>query len=422
MPIACHGPSRPSSAPRLDFLDGLRGLSALYVVLHHAALEVPGGSLSRASDVLRGLLRHGHFAVAVFIVLSGYCLMRPVALDPSGRVRGGWRRFFFRRARRILPPYYAALALCWLMIAVVPGMQRMEKARWDRALPAFEPGVVASHLFLVHNLDERWLFKIDPPMWSVATEWQIYLLFPGLIVVWRRYGIAAAVAAGFTFGGLVATLAGWLDNPALAKLCPWYAGLFAMGMAAAVDRRRRQPDGPPARGVALAFVLAVAAILFAGLAARAGADATVMLADVVVGLAAKGLVVCCARKADRGDATPRRGVLRLLESRAAVALGSFSYSLYLIHFPLLAAMGRALRTRGWGAESRFSAMILVATPLSALAAYLFHMVFERPLVRAAAGGPTSAPFHERTVARRRGPVTSPGQASGRSGDTPARAS
>src|SRR4051794_28800194 len=159
MPNVRHTSSPPA---RLDFLDGLRGLSALYVVLHHASSEVMGGRLSRLGEAVRGLLRHGHFAVAVFIVLSGYCLMRPVVRDPSGRVRGGLVAFFRRRARRILPSYYAALALCWLLIAIFPGLQRPDRVRWDRALPAFEPGVVASHLLLVHNLDERWMFKVDP--------------------------------------------------------------------------------------------------------------------------------------------------------------------------------------------------------------------------------------------------------------------
>src|SRR5262245_54437637 len=98
--------SASDSSPRLAFLDGLRGLAALYVVLHHAALEVSGGSFSRGSNLVRGLLRHGHFAVAVFIVLSGYCLMRPVAGDPLGRLRGGMWGYLGRRARRILPPYF----------------------------------------------------------------------------------------------------------------------------------------------------------------------------------------------------------------------------------------------------------------------------------------------------------------------------
>jgi peptidoglycan/LPS O-acetylase OafA/YrhL len=329
------------------------------------------------ADCIRGLLRHGHFAVAVFIVLSGYCLMRPVARDPSGRLRGGLFAYLGRRVRRILPPYYAALGLCWFLILLVPGLQRFDRARWDRALPAFEPGVVVSHLLLVHNLDERWIFRVDPPLWSVATEWQIYLLFPVLLAVWRRHGLAATVATGFAVGSAIAALGGWLGNPALSKLCPWYAGLFALGMAGAVDRVARPRGGHRWR---LASVLGVVALVLAIVAARGGADGTVMIADGLVGASATALIIRCARGSSRGDAASRRGVLRLLESRPAVALGTFSYSLYLIHFPLLAMLGREFRLLGWGVEVRLAAMLLFAAPLCVLAAFLFHRLFERPFL------------------------------------------
>jgi peptidoglycan/LPS O-acetylase OafA/YrhL len=353
-------------------------LAALYVVLHHAALEVSGSALGHGGELIRGVLRHGHFAVAVFIVLSGYCLMRPVAGDPAGRIRGGTLGYLGRRARRILPPYYAALVLCWLLIGLVPALQRLDRVRWDRALPAFGPGVVVSHLLLVHNLDERWIFKIDPPLWSVATEVQIYLLFPGLLAVWRRHGRGAAVATAFAAGGAIAALGGWLGNPSLAKLCPWYLGLFALGMAGALDGaarpgRSRSPGSPWMAGI-----LTAAAVVLAWQAARQGADAAVMLADLLVGAAATGLIVGCARQIERGAAGALERVVHLLRSRGAVTLGSFSYSLYLIHFPLLALIGHALRARGWGAELRLAAMILAATPLCALAAFLFHLAFERP--------------------------------------------
>ena len=380
MPGARPRDPKPGPMARLDFLDGLRGLAALYVVLHHASLEVPGGSLSRGAALAHGLLRHGHFAVAVFIVLSGYCLMRPVARDPSNALRGGTLGYLGRRARRILPPYYAALALCWLLIAVVPGLQAQGHVhvRWDRALPAFEPGVVVSHLLLFHNLDERWMFRVDPPLWSVATEWQIYLLFPPLLALWRRHGIAATVAAGYAAGYAVAALSGWLGNPALAKLCPWYAGLFALGMAGAV----RGVPGSGSRPVSrrswlLAAVLVASALLLAVLAAATGADGTVLVADGLVGAASTWLIVRLARRKARGVATRGRGILRLLESRTAVALGSFSYSLYLIHFPLLAWSAGVLRARDCGSEGRFWVLLLVATPTCGVAAFLFSVVFER---------------------------------------------
>ena len=362
MPGTRPDPPHLAATARLAFLDGLRGLAALYVVLHHAALEVTGASAFRAVEIGRGLLRHGHFAVAVFIVLSGYCLMRPVAADPEGRLRGGLRGYLGRRAWRILPPYYGALGLCWLLVALAPGLDHAARVRWDRALPAFEPGVVVSHLLLVHNLDERWIFKVDPPLWSVATEWQIYLVFPALIMLWRRHGTAVAVAAAFAGGGAVAALAGWLGNAALTQLCPWYAGLFALGLAGAVDGRPR-PRGGRAQGRSwlLAATLGLFALVLAGLAARQGADVPVMIADVLVGCAATRLIVGCARQSVRGGTGAASGGLRrLLESRAAVGLGSFSYSLYLIHFPLLALFGRRVRSSGWGVETRLGMMLFIA--------------------------------------------------------------
>ncbi|HEX8033216.1 MAG TPA: hypothetical protein VF510_05180, partial [Ktedonobacterales bacterium] len=72
-PTTSHTPHFPQQ--RLVFVDGLRALAALYVVVHHAWLEIwpvdynrfPSGSLA----VLTNWMGYGHFAVSVFIVLSG---------------------------------------------------------------------------------------------------------------------------------------------------------------------------------------------------------------------------------------------------------------------------------------------------------------------------------------------------------------
>jgi peptidoglycan/LPS O-acetylase OafA/YrhL len=391
------GSHQPSSSPaaqgRLAFLDGLRGLAALYVVLHHAALEVRGASAWRAVEWVRGLLRHGHFAVAVFIVLSGYCLMRPVANDRLGQLQGGILGYLGRRARRILPPYYAALGLCWLLIAVVPGLDRARGVRWDVALPAFEPGVVASHLLLAHNLAGRWIFKVDPPLWSVATEWQIYLVFPGLLAVWRRYGRAAAVGAAFAGGFGLAAVGGWLGKFSLMHLCPWYAGLFALGMAGAAVSRSRPPAAR--QGWLLAAGLGLLAIGCAGFAARWGADRPVMITDLLVGGATTGLIIHLARPASSG------ALLGLLQSWVAVGVGSFSYSLYLIHFPILAMCGAVVSSWGWGVEVRLVLMLVAAPLLCVLAAYLFHRVFERrPPITSPGGG--ACPSHGPRSRQRRG--------------------
>jgi len=81
----------PANAPpgrvRLAFLDGLRGLSALYVTLFH--LGAPAG-LPLGISLAWEWTHFGRSAVGVFIVLSGYSLMLPVARSADGRLRGGF--------------------------------------------------------------------------------------------------------------------------------------------------------------------------------------------------------------------------------------------------------------------------------------------------------------------------------------------
>ena len=366
--------------PRLLFLDGIRGIAALYVTLHHAALMIPPAGLSGPGVAVRFFLRHGHGAVAVFIVLSGYCLMLPAAREPSGHFSTDFGSFLRRRARRILPPYFGALVFCWILITLIPDLGHPARSPWDRALPAFSPRVIASHLLLVHNLSERWIFKIDPPMWSVATEWQIYLLFPALVGLWRRSGIVTTIAAGFAIGFAVAALAIPLKNPALRALCPWFVGLFTLGMAAALAAHGQPSsrENGRKRGGSLAVGLGVLALLCAGLAVAGTGDRNFMLTDPIVGAAMACLLVRWTRRSLPGAAGPRLPLLRLLEGREAGALGTISYSLYLIHYPLLAMGDAALRRWQFSPDARLWLLVLVASPAILLAAALFHRVFERP--------------------------------------------
>jgi peptidoglycan/LPS O-acetylase OafA/YrhL len=356
---------------RLAFLDGLRGLAALYVVLFHAMVEAhaSGRSISAPAVAAFAALRHGHYAVDVFIVLSGYCLMRPVARDPNGRLAGGFARYLGRRARRIIPPYYAALGLCWALAATVPALGRRGGGPWDLALPTGGAGVVASHLLLVQNWGPGWIYRIDPPAWTVATEWQIYLLFPALIALRGRAGSAATVAIAFGFGWVIAGLGPAVANPAMVRLCPWLLGLFALGMAAATDGDGQGPVRRPL-GWIVAAVVALGVPLWLDAPNR-----DVMLADPIVGALAALLIARLARRSARGESTP---LLRVLSSPAVARLGSISYSLYLIHFPLLALAGSLLRSRGVAPGAQLAAMLGLAAPGCVAAAWLFAAAFERP--------------------------------------------
>ncbi|HEX6242340.1 MAG TPA: acyltransferase family protein, partial [Polyangiales bacterium] len=146
--------SSPLTAPltqaraRLSYLDGIRGLAATYVVLFHAVACFAPPDLPGWARVVRRVFAYGHEAVAVFIVLSGYSLMLPV-VRASGRLNHGALGYLRRRARRILPPYYATLAYTLALVAAVPALQEYgTRTIWDDSLPAFEPGPIVSHALL----------------------------------------------------------------------------------------------------------------------------------------------------------------------------------------------------------------------------------------------------------------------------------
>ena len=83
-------------------VEGLRGVAALYVFLFHvwqAGIEHPAtATLALLFGATWWLLQYGHFAVAAFIVISGFCLALPVAASET--MRFDPKRFFVRRARR----------------------------------------------------------------------------------------------------------------------------------------------------------------------------------------------------------------------------------------------------------------------------------------------------------------------------------
>ena len=348
--------------PKYLFLDGLRGLAALYVVFHHAACELfgepfPAGIRTATTYLLPPLWATGHWAVSVFIVLSGFCLMLPVARDPGGRLRGGVPGYLFRRARRILPPYYAALGLTLALCAAVPLMTEMTGGRWDIAQPVFDKKSIWRHLMLIHNWSPAWLLKISPPFWTIAVEWQLYLLFPLLVVLHRRIGPVPLIVASSVVASVLTqpTWLGWSY--------PWMLTLFVMGMtaAAATEAAPHTRLGISADAGVLMFV-----VLFSPL------PIPVLRDDLYVGAGTAWLLWRMARPTDG-----RSLLQRTCESAPMLWLGRFSYSLYLTHFPLLSLANMLLKNHGVSPGTRLGVMLFGGTAGCVLFAWVFYLVFEK---------------------------------------------
>lgn len=368
-------------ALRLAYLDGLRAVAAAYVVAFHAVIGFTGQGLSGPWRLLRRAFAFGHEAVAIFIVLSGYCLMLPVVRKDSARLAIDFRRFIGRRAFRILPPYFATLLLSLAAIATLPALHRPGTGTiWDDSLPALEAGPIISHLLLVHNWSKEWGYQINGPLWSVASEWQIYFFFPLLLLpLWRRLGMPGTL--------LVAALLGfaplWLVPDAASVAIPWYLLLFTFGMAAAAIGFSAEPLAARLRA-ALPFG-AICAALWGFCAVFSLGFGKVWfsmkpVADVLVGLATTALLLHLTQRA--GAVGSARGLLlRALESRPLVGLGHFSYSLYLTHLPVVALCYFALLPRGLSPSSLALALLVTSFAASLVVAYGFYLAIERHFIR-----------------------------------------
>lgn len=349
----------------LEFLDGLRTLAALWVLLGHVRLFAVGwDAIPGATGWLLNVPLYMHLGVVLFLVLSGFCLMQPAARAP-------WPRFFAARAARILPPYFGALALILLFNAWLP------LVAWGRH-PAGLTGTLSAEVLWTNLLLLQDVFPqynvINGPFWSVACEWHLYFIFPLLALLLQRWGAAALLAGA----GLLAVAMTWttdtyanfafFGDAIYLPQPPYFVFLFACGMAAAVAARKTWPLWPLALVLGAVFVwlqMEYPIRDFATMQARARMDTVI---DPVMAALSAVLIAMLARQA------PQHWARRWLERRWLVSTARYSYSLYLIHVPVLAVLYKLIG--GSGLKS-YVLLALVGVPACLLAARVFGAVFER---------------------------------------------
>jgi len=194
------------SIRHIEFLDYVRGIAILGVFFFHGLQDafhfssLPWGGWQRLYSVPKTFFlvlpaSFGWAGVSIFFVVSGFCIH--LSFCQQGR---DWRSFFIRRFFRIYPPYLLALILYAVLFATT---------NLNVAIGLF-PGSVGwreflTHLFLVHNFDPQSYWTINPAFWSIAVEIQLYLLYPVLLLMvgkfgWRGTMVVVAVCELFIDG------------------------------------------------------------------------------------------------------------------------------------------------------------------------------------------------------------------------------
>jgi peptidoglycan/LPS O-acetylase OafA/YrhL len=349
-------------------IDHLRAYAAVLIVLYHglhlfsyqARFQAPFGidHWLQPGNLLLAALAEGHTAVSLFMVLSGFILTYG-SLDDAVAYRP-----FIRN--RLLRTYPLFLLLVFAGIAAAPG-----QFTWAAFLQT---------VFGFANLPGA---LVAPPftsmLWTIAVEWQFYLLFPLLLAVlktgWTRslvgllavlllFRVMAVFAGGNARDLAYMTLLGRLDQ-------------FLLGMWAAWWFRQRPLSR---RGGALQALLALAAVLVALVAFnRAGGWPLVAGWKVVwptlEGLLWAAFLVGYVDWANAGDARWSRPVARV---------GEISYSIYLVHFVVIQAVlasGLGFTLAGRPLVDAMLTTLLLVLPATLLVSALTYRFVEAPFLR-----------------------------------------
>ncbi len=318
--------SVPAPASRLSELDALRGMAALLVLIQHARVmgldprPFTDPLLERGAHMLMHfsplrVLEFGRAAVLFFFVLSGYVLTRALLRGGSP----GLLAFAAQRSIRLLAPVAASVLLSAGLFyallgdpALLPGPVR------DRTLDIWEvaPGaldVLREGALLLTTSDP---VKLNPILWSLVHEWRLTLFLP-LVLLFRgrAWWLLALGCAGMALGALGSgsenrvMLGNHFHSTVVSSL--YFSLAIASGAALALA-------GPPpalTRDQRIAAGIACAALFG--------------LASDVASYAASALLIVVAQQPGAFQ--------RFLRSGPLVWLGHVSYSLYLVHVPVLVA-------------------------------------------------------------------------------------
>ncbi|MDH6229599.1 peptidoglycan/LPS O-acetylase OafA/YrhL [Mesorhizobium soli] len=331
----------------IPFIDGLRAISILAVVLYHVG--VPG-------------FAGGFVGVDVFFVISGYLIINQIVQESRAGTFNVWR-FYSRRAIRILPAFVLVLAASAAIANFVLVTPQEFKEFGNQLL--WSSMMLVNHYFFERQGYFETVSDLKPllNMWSLAVEEQFYLAAPFIIAFCLPRGIrrATLLLAGLSFAACL--MASMSSRPYAFFIAPFRAWEFIAGGSAAYFASRLTRAKP----LAVEVLGLVGALAIVG--AVVGFDSSLNFPSWRALVPVFGAVALLAV----GLARPGTATVRLLAVRPLAWIGLVSYSWYLWHWPLL-SFGRI-----WRYGSRDLIGDSAVAILGLLLAVLTYFMVERPM-------------------------------------------
>lgn len=332
-----------SVSQRMPLIDALKAIASQLIVLHHLASYGPlaAGGREMLPDTMGWLFEYARMAVQVFLVIGGFLAIR--GLSPNGQALAGsplpllWKRYL-----RLSIPFLAAIALAIIGSAIAD--------RWldDDAIPARATlGQWVAHATLLHGI--LGVESLSAGVWYIAIDFQLFALTALLLWAGRKRLLAPALILATGIASLF-----WFNRDASwDNWAVYFFGSYALGAAAWWAGDRRQ------------YSVWFSVILTVGVAALL-VDFRLRIA-LALGVA---LLLCFSRRTSWLERFPEIAPLPWL--------GRISYSVFLIHFPILLLANAAVAQFDELSDLGTATALLLTWAASIAAGALFYRLVESP--------------------------------------------
>lgn len=287
---------------RLPFIDAMKGVGCMAIVLHHLAIYGPMSEVvgQVAPNLIEGLILYARLAVQMFFVLAGFMVASQMA--PEGHtVFRAPASLIWKRYKRLVTPFLFAVACATLITAIVRPWFVHESLSDAPSIAQ-----LLAHAFLMHDLLD--LQALSAGVWFVAIDFQLFAATVLMTALMHRTSEKWRAAFPILIILLSAVSLFAINRySAYENYAPYFFGAYGLGMLSYWSTR-------PARagvGLAVICVLSVMALILEFRSSISVAFATAVLVSIAsqMGWLARW---------------PKPGVLTWLGHR--------SYSIFLIHY------------------------------------------------------------------------------------------
>jgi peptidoglycan/LPS O-acetylase OafA/YrhL len=372
-----------NSPKEILFLDGLRGLAALYVLIHHARWLLWEGYNEgflihpQQYSIFNKLLvyffsffRFGYEAVLLFFILSGFVIHLRYAIrikENGSAVPFDYWAFIKKRILRIYPPFIFVLLLTFFLDTL--GMYLNYSIYNSNTSNLFiNQHVHADHSMLTLLGNLIFTLKIYVPawgtneaLWSLALEWWFYMLYPLFFYIHRKNILASTLIIAILFCLSFIPFPGYLLLPerVFYYMIIWWLGV----LLADIYTKRINLDF---KWISPLFLLLILLLL------NLIPEYFIAYKALLWGLGFTGLFAF---------------LFHLKENNIIIAflnklkpLGSFSYSLYVIHFPVLVLFSGFITNKNGRLPNHFG-YVFLGIMLGLIFGYVSYLIAEKPFLR-----------------------------------------